>query len=127
METKNGVNKTFQKEVTNLKSWLDSNPPQEVQERVLVLINKLGDTFLRKALSDKQYKLKRIQNTVIGMKKLNMMVDPSIGETMVTLEAEIKILEKTFPPKAIKTVEKKEEAEEPANVKPRVPAEMAKA
>ena len=81
-----------------MQEWLNSNPPGELVEKVLSMIDRSSVSVNRKILRDKSYEIKRVEKIIETMKKVDLPIGPEVHEKVKSLKKEISDLEKIVPP-----------------------------
>lgn len=96
----------------NIQEWINSNPTNEEQVKILNLINKQAMRELRFEIMKKEGNLKKIQKTVDFMTEQGFKLDQNFKLRKKELESEIISLRKLLPvakPKVEKVVDEVKE------------------
>ena len=85
------------KKFETVKEWLESNPSNEVVERVMNTINRGVVTEIRKEFHAKRGELRKVEKVVKSMKDIDLPVPKEITEKVKAFQKEITDLEKQLP------------------------------
>lgn len=85
------------KRFKTIAEWLKTNPSQEEQDRVLILIHRGETSRVRKALYEKEGYLRKLQALANHFKKLNLKLPDEEYKLIEVTKAEIAELKKGLP------------------------------
>jgi GrpB-like predicted nucleotidyltransferase (UPF0157 family) len=80
-----------------VQDWLDTNPPQEEQEKVLSLIHKGESRRTRRLIFEKETALKKLNKAVSGLEILKISVPKELADEIKAMKAQIESLKKDLP------------------------------
>jgi hypothetical protein len=102
------------KRFSSISEWLKTNPSQEEQDKVLILIHRGATSQIRKKLWEKERYLQKLQALANHFKRLNLEFPKSEAEIINKVKKEVEALKKELP--VIPKKEKKEKIEEKTEV-----------
>lgn len=85
------------KRFKSIAEWLKTNPSQEEQNKVLVLIHRGATSQARKELFEKERYLQKLNSLRRHMEKLGMKVPEDTEKTISKVKSEIESLKKDLP------------------------------
>jgi ADP-heptose:LPS heptosyltransferase len=92
------------KRFKTIQDWLKSNPTEEEQTKVLILIHRGETSRIRKELWQKEQYLRKLQSLANHFKRLDLPLPKSEADSIAEVKKEIESLKKDLPP-----VQKKEQ------------------
>lgn len=96
------------KTLNEIQNWLNTNPSQEEQQKVLNLINRGSYRKMRKEVYEQEKYLRKLQKIAKDMKTLGLAVPKHIPEMIENLVKQIENEKKQLP----KVVKKEKKVEE---------------